>query len=822
MVNNKSEEDLKSTFYRSDAMSYVQFYIPNEVAKYVVSEIGEIGLVQFVDLNRNVSAFQKAYVQEIRKCDEMERQIRFLRSQINKENLPKVKRDGASNPKFTNSETIDTLQEKIKQNEQKLIEMNNNQGDLNKSYVQFIQMKNVLEKVDQYLASSDYENSKASDDNNNNSVEIVESSLLDHTPSDNKNFRLIAGVIDRTKMFSLQKILWRALRGNLLFHHMEVDEPSIDKTNENGDPVYEDVFIVMVHGVELVNKIKKICDTLGASLYNVSEDKQSREKEKKKVDDRLSDLKQVLDNTHQNRNVQLAEIQKDIDDWSILVRKEKNVYSQMNLFKSEQQSLIAEGWVPTNKLEEIKSNLINAMKEKQMPNSVVINEKDTVRIKPTYNITNKFTKCFQSIVDSYGIADYREINPALYTIITFPFLFAIMFGDIGHGILMFLAALVICVKEKQLAKVNNEIFGMLFSGRYVILLMGAFSIFTGLVYNEMFAKPLSLFSTDNWHWNTTEKAEEGFEKQYGLLEDFTGAYPFGMDPAWLDAENKLIFMNSYKMKMSVVVGVIHMIFGTILSFFNFSFFGSIINIVGVFIPELIFMVSIFGYLAVAIVYKWVTHWSGGDPPSLLNMLINMFLSPGSVDKDEILYSGQAVVQTILLLLAVVCIPWLLLVKPFALKMKHKNDKPLEITEDIEEQYMPKEFNFGEEFINRAVGTIEYCLSGISHTASYLRLWALSLAHGQLSEVLWNMLLDMAFNMESMVIRTIAIFLIFAAWFTLTICILLFMEGLSAFLHALRLHWVEFNSKFFVGTGYKFTPFSFRKIIKKLNEENKTV
>jgi len=83
-----------------------------------------------------------------------------------------------------------------------------------------------------------------------------------------------------------------------------------------------------------------------------------------------------------------------------------------------------------------------------------------------------------------------------------------------------------------------------------------------------------------------------------------------------------------------------MIFGTILSFFNFSFFGSVINIVGVFIPELIFMVSIFGYLAVSIVYKWVTNWSGSNPPSLLNMLINMFLSPGSVDKDEVLYKGQ--------------------------------------------------------------------------------------------------------------------------------------------------------------------------------------
>ena len=107
-------------------------------------------------------------------------------------------------------------------------------------------------------------------------------------------------------------------------------------------------------------------------------------------------------------------------------------------------------------------------------------------------------------------------------------------------------------------------------------------------------------------------------------------------------------------------------------------------------------------------------------------------------------------------------------------------------------------------IQQVIQVIEFVLSTVSHTASYLRLWALSLAHGELAEVFFTYL----FLVLGKLIPVLGLALGAAGWILTTFAILMAMEGLSAFLHALRLHWVEFQDKFYRADGIAFEPFSF--------------
>lgn len=641
----------------------------------------------------------------------------------------------------------------------------------------------------------------------------------------------VAGVILRERLPAFERMLWRVCRGNVFLRQAEIESPLEDPST--GDNVYKSVFIIFFQGEQLKSRVKKICEGFRATLYPCPETPLDRREMIGGVVSRIEDLNTVLTQTTDHRHRVLIAAAKNIKNWFIKVTKIKAIYVNLNMFNLDvtQKCLIAECWCALSDMDKIHMALKRGTERSGSSVPSILNRMDTKEIPPTFNRTNKFTIGFQNIVDSYGVADYREINPAPFTIITFPFLFAVMFGDAGHGVLMTLFGAWMVFKEKGIMtqKSQSEIFNMFFSGRYLILLMGVFSIYTGLLYNDVFSKSLNLFGSS---WRAGKPLPDGlYPKSTNLDPSDTysrSPYIFGLDPIWQVAENKILYLNSYKMKLSVILGVGHMLFGVILSFMNHGYFKKPINIVCEFIPQVIFLLSIFGYMNLLIISKWLSFTSkeSGCAPSILIAMINMFLFnyPDQPCFLARIYSGQRFIQTCLVLLALVCVPWMLALKPFMLKKQYDAKRwmsqmaptsisvegnSVETNAPEQEPLVP--LDMGEIMIHQSIHTIEYCLGSISHTASYLRLWALSLAHAQLSEVLWNMVMRQGLT-GSGISGGILMYLVFAFWAAITVGVLCLMEGLSAFLHALRLHWVEFQSKFYAGTGYSFQPFSFQVIL----------
>ena len=147
--------------------------------------------------------------------------------------------------------------------------------------------------------------------------------------------------------------------------------------------------------------------------------------------------------------------------------------------------------------------------------------------------------------------------------------------------------------------------------RYLILLMGIFAFYNGWIYNELFAIPLDTFGTC---YQAEAKCINfpagGVSEVWGYAKINTPyddcVYPVGIDPRWGQASNMLTFTNNFKMKIAVIFAILQMSLGIFMRGVNNIYFRQKIDFIFEFIPQILLLWVLFGWMDALIIGKWLT------------------------------------------------------------------------------------------------------------------------------------------------------------------------------------------------------------------------
>ena len=818
-------------------MAHRKIRIPKESAIEVMEELGKLDdCIQFVDLNVRDFEERKNFGNLIERCEESLKNIQVFENLTNlyKLSINKYKdyesfkidleNEMRNMDKDIGSTYFDLIENELSENNRKLKELVESYNSINEQLNNLIEKKSVFDKSSELILSqlNTYKIPKKQNIFNGldspNSVEQMlkeenkpTNSLLDDYEVSELNF--ISGIIKAEDDMRMKRMIFRVSRGRAIptFFDLTME----DKLSET--KVEKKIFNIFVQGGGeniLAKKIITICDIFGASRFTIP-----------KREDLASAISNVQQEIYDKKNY-LKTVETSIKDffkdkigennmpgkydlYKLYFLQEKLLFSNLNKCKLRGNFIDGEVWIPEEKYQLVQDSLIKITSKDPNKLTAVLSEFEEFDESkpPTYLKLNDFTYPFQTIVSEYGVPRYREVNPGLFTIITFPFMFGVMFGDIGHGGLILLLSIWLVLKKDEILKTMPDL-KMLIKTRYFFLLCGFFAFFNGWIYNDFFAMPLGIFGS--CYKNEVDEKGEKIIKRKGDC-----VYPIGLDPKWYVASNELSFLNSFKMKMSVIIGVLQMILGLFLKGFNGIYFGDYVDFLFEFLPQLIFMCLLFGYMCLMIYIKWGTDWSD-DPskaPSLISQLLMLFLNMGSTGPDKYKtplfhredYHYQETFQYYALMISIICVPIMLLIKPTIEYFKLPKENIIENNENNENK--KNEVTITDLAVNQIIETIEYVLGTVSHTASYLRLWALSLAHAQLAKVFFDITL-LGFIQSGSIFGMIGGFFLLA---NITLGVLMGMDLLECSLHTLRLHWVEFQSKFFKADGYPFTPYSFKYI-----------
>jgi V-type H+-transporting ATPase subunit a len=390
----------QQSLLRSEDMSLVHFYIPSELGHITIRKLGQLGVVQFNDVNENVNAFQRTFVDDIRKLQNIYTNIQYLKKQIVAEEIPLSElREVKDLPNMTKND-IDELADKIQEARSKIDDMYESRKRLRSQLLLLIEEKYVITESNYFFEEIDSRNVDLEDENqgriihnnlnldnltkekkfgssNSSSVSKPVNSdekLINGSGEDNSinpqnddpdqpnetinksNLKYVAGVIPRKTMPVFERILWRILRGNLCMNYSEIEEPLQDP--ETDQKVEKNVFIIFAHGEAMIQKIKRISELLGANLYHLDVDQEVRRENSLKIFSKIEEIHNVHEATNNSIKNDLRAIGAEIETWQAAIAEEIGVYEVMNKLNCEVNNrfMIGEGWCPSQNLRDIKNS----------------------------------------------------------------------------------------------------------------------------------------------------------------------------------------------------------------------------------------------------------------------------------------------------------------------------------------------------------------------------------------------------------------------------------------------------------------------------------
>lgn len=271
-----------------------------------------------------MNAFQRKFVNEVRRCDEMERKLRYIEAEVRKDGVSIP--DLNELPRAPNPRDIINLEARFEKTENEILEFSHNAVNLKSNFLELTELKQVLEKTQSFFA--EHEGAL--------NLDSWHKTLApEETPQVQGRGRLgfVAGVIQRERVAGFERMLWRISRGNVFLRQAEIGTSLEDPST--GNPLYKTVFVAFFQGEQLKSRIKKVCAGYHASLYPCPSQFDERQDMLKGVQTRLEDLKMVLNQTQDHRQRVLLSVAKELPAWIIMVIKMKAIYHTLNLFNMD-------------------------------------------------------------------------------------------------------------------------------------------------------------------------------------------------------------------------------------------------------------------------------------------------------------------------------------------------------------------------------------------------------------------------------------------------------------------------------------------------------